>query len=128
MGESQNGSAEEGTGVLPGRASVPTLSDRANLTSREVEALAKRLIKTNNPDLLEEIGHLTPRMKAHLTTTPEWSIIVKALAVDVTIGATRITQSQMRGIGIFQRGTLLKDKSPGKKSDETYDAEATPDE
>lgn len=124
MGEAKARSAKKGMEAPPGRASSPDLSE-VPTTTREVDALAKRLVKTNTPDLLAEIAPLSPRLKAYLATTDEWAILVKALQVDVVTGASRMTQSQRRGIDLFKReaAAIKKEDDKGQAGD-SYEVEA----
>ena len=112
-------------GAMSGRVSASSLSDPRSFTSRELDALVKRLIKTKAPNLRDEIGGLSPKEKAYIATTKEFHILMLSMAVDAVAGFERMTRSQWKAVAWFKTKGPFRDDEKPEKEGEIFEVEAT---
>jgi len=88
-------------------------------TSRELEALIKRVIKTKNVDLKAFFDALTPNETAFIAGLPEFDVLMLSMAVRASDGTERLTRGQWKALEYLEK--RVKAGKAKRTSDESTD-------
>ena len=94
-------------------------------TTRELEAILKRVVKTKNVDLKALIDALTPNEFATIASFPEFSTLVLYIMARAADGTERLTRGQQRSIEHLVRHVKARKESQSDDDDGPLTVEPT---